>query len=807
MNNKTNKPNDGPSAHEKSSVSRDVVVIPNDRIGIRRFRNNDDGLPSIIASRSTLLPVLEPTTTTGGHEHHSAAAPSSPGMPRQSDDGLNVVSQANRQEPQEDTTSILVVEEQKGDTGVHENNNDTPGMTAPGMPTRNREFLLEKETIARRSNNVHKHRGSSAKKGDGVSGTVQVASAGSTIGAEKLAIANRRSRTKKERNLDGRKLEYTNMEEHSFTDVHQGESLDEMDEVSGRKDTELISAPTVNEERSISPLIITNQGSAIQGRPAVLPGAFHGIPTNIPTRSARLQQYDSSSELEAGNLVLNSDAAATAADRAEDILLEAQVVDDTELIQAYPLVELPLVELNQNEELPPRIQSTTRQKWRIGLALIFLIAAVIIVLVVVTHGNSSGATTVSPITSPAANTTISPTEPTPTLSPTGTPWIQIGQALNGKAANDNFGWSVAISGDGTIVVGGARTNDDSGTDSGLVQVYQLIDNQWETMGNALLGLAIGDNFGWALDISRDGRTLAVGANYNDASGTDAGSVRVFQFISGEWQQVGQNLNGPASGDWFGHALALSSNGTILAVGAQFNDNNGFNAGLAQSYQFDGNQWQVMGNPILGEVGDHLGAVKLSNDGYTLAVGADLNDNGVDGTNAGHVRVFEFDGADWQQSGLDLRGSVAYSQFGYAIAMSGDGKIVAGGAYNGNEPYVQVYSFQVNKWQELGSALVGNVNSGDRFGNLLDLSNDGYTLVVGAPGAQNGTGPGAGYVRVFRFIDSQWHQVGQDLEGVVFGDQFGDAVALSSDGMVFAGASVGNDYSGRDAGNIRVFSSV
>ena len=792
MNNKTNKkPNDGPSAHEKSSVSRDVVVIPNDRIGIQRFRNNDDGLPSIIASRSTLLPVLEPSTTsttTGGHERHSAAAPSSPGMPRQSDDGLNVVSQANKQEPQEDTTSILVVEEQKGGAGVHENNNETPGMTAPGMP-RNKEFLLEKLTIARRSNNVHEHRGSSAKKAGGVSGTGQVASAGSTIGGEKLAIANRHE----ERNLDGRKLEYTKMEEHSFTDVHQGESLDEMDEVSGKKDTQLISVPTLNEERSTFPVITTNQGSAIQGRPPVLPGAFHGIPTNIPTRSARLQRYDSSSELEAGNLVLTSDAAAaataTATDRAEDILLEAQVVDEAELVQAYPLVELPPVELNQNEELPPRIQSTTQRKWRIGLALIFLIAAVIIVSVV----------------------TISPTEPaptlSPTLSPTGTPWIQIGQTLNGKAANDNFGWSVAISGDGTIVVGGARTNDDSGTDSGLVQVYQLIDNQWETMGNALLGLAIGDNFGWALDISRDGRTLAVGANYNDANGTDAGSVRVFQFISGEWQQVGQNLNGPASGDWFGHALALSSNGTILAVGAQFNDNNGFNAGLAQSYQFDGNQWQVMGNPILGEVGDHLGAVKLSNDGYTLAVGADLNDNGVDGTNAGHVRVFEFDGADWQQSGLDLRGSVAYSQFGYAIAMSGDGKIVAGGAYNGNEPYVQVYSFQVNKWQELGSALVGNVNSGDRFGNLLDLSNDGNTLVVGAPGAQNGTGPGAGYVRVFRFIDSQWHQVGQDLEGVVFGDQFGDAVALSSDGMVFAGASVGNDYSGRDAGNIRVFSSV
>ena len=90
----------------------------------------------------------------------------------------------------------------------------------------------------------------------------------------------------------------------------------------------------------------------------------------------------------------------------------------------------------------------------------------------------------------------------------------------------------------------------------------------------------------------------------------------------------------------------------------------------------------MGDDIDGEAeGDYSGlSVSLSGDGTRVAIGAYLNDDA--GSNAGHARVFEWDGASWNKMGEDLDGRDRYDLFGYSVSLSEDGtRVVVGSIYS------------------------------------------------------------------------------------------------------------------------------
>jgi hypothetical protein len=96
------------------------------------------------------------------------------------------------------------------------------------------------------------------------------------------------------------------------------------------------------------------------------------------------------------------------------------------------------------------------------------------------------------------------------------------------------------------------------------------------LGGDIDGLAQSDNFGSALAISADGNRIVVGARNHDASnqGTnyyDVGSVRVFEYGTATnptgWSQVGSDIDGVAPSDYFGYAVAISSDGNRIVVGA------------------------------------------------------------------------------------------------------------------------------------------------------------------------------------------------------------------------------------------------
>ena len=74
--------------------------------------------------------------------------------------------------------------------------------------------------------------------------------------------------------------------------------------------------------------------------------------------------------------------------------------------------------------------------------------------------------------------------------------------------------------------------------------------------------------------------------YNDGTGSDAGNVRVYEWNTTSWRQLGLDIDGEATGDNSGRSVSLSSDGNILAVGAVYNDGNGTSSGQARVFKYE-----------------------------------------------------------------------------------------------------------------------------------------------------------------------------------------------------------------------------
>ena len=98
------------------------------------------------------------------------------------------------------------------------------------------------------------------------------------------------------------------------------------------------------------------------------------------------------------------------------------------------------------------------------------------------------------------------------------------------------------------------------------------------IGDDLDGEATGDRSGRSVSLSSDGRTVAIGAYLNDGNGSNSGHVRVYEFDNSAWDQLGADIEGEAADDWSGYSVSLSSDGRTVAIGAIYNDGNGSSSG-------------------------------------------------------------------------------------------------------------------------------------------------------------------------------------------------------------------------------------
>ena len=282
------------------------------------------------------------------------------------------------------------------------------------------------------------------------------------------------------------------------------------------------------------------------------------------------------------------------------------------------------------------------------------------------------------------------------------------------------------------------------------------------------------------------------------------SIPSLSLMAQPWTQLGADIDGEVAGDQSGISVSLSDDGTRVAIGASSNDGSAVDAGHVRVYEYDGSNWSQLGSDIDGEAAEDYsgGAVAISGDGNRVIIGA--YGNGDAGYFAGHARVYEYNGSAWVQMGSDLDGGGGSERYGTAVSIDIDGNRVAigGDGYNGSTGRVRVFEYNGSTWNQVGMDIEGEAIN-DRSGGAVSLSDAGDRVIIG--GGQNaGGGPSRGHARVYGYNGSAWVQLGSDLDGEADGDRFGEAVAISGDGNRIAIGSQYNGGNGANAGHVRAF---
>ena len=369
---------------------------------------------------------------------------------------------------------------------------------------------------------------------------------------------------------------------------------------------------------------------------------------------------------------------------------------------------------------------------------------------------------------------------------------------------------------------------------------------------SIIGANTGNSDQFGVSVAISGDTVVVGANLEDGSGTginpgtnesaaDAGAAYVFVRSAGVWtQQAYLKASNTGVGDSFGISVAIS--GDTLIVGATGEDGGGnqvdppsdeTEAGAGAAYVFvrSTGVWsqQAYLKGSASGASDNFGvSVGVSDD--TIVVGAELEDGSGSGVNpsfnnaltdAGAAYVFSRSGTVWTSSAyLKASNPDASDQFGKAVAISGDSVVVgaryeAGNGSGVNPPADNLapgagaaYVFKKSGlvWAQQAYLKASNVQFSDHFGGAVSISDD--TLVVGATG-EDGAGTGAnpasnegafdsGAAYVFTRNGTVWTQqayLKPSNPAIYFA--FGYSVAVSGEAMVVGGT--GNTGLGQTEG--------
>lgn len=302
--------------------------------------------------------------------------------------------------------------------------------------------------------------------------------------------------------------------------------------------------------------------------------------------------------------------------------------------------------------------------------------------------------------------------------------------------------------------------------------------------------------------------------------SNVGMVKVFYYSNREqkWVQMGQDLLGRRSDEFFGEVVAISDDGLVIGVGMPVGDDLG--RGKVEMYKYNdiSGRWDLMGYPIEGHVeGARLGsslsiAQKQKNDDnpekYYVAVGAPQVSKG-----RGIVQVYNFDSdmGDWYQVGKNMDGDDVQDKLGSSISMAMNGAHlylaigIPSARYYGSagksqdddddnagasDGRVQVYSYNTDLdtgvWQYFGDE-IEQMFDGDGTGETVELSQDGMLLAIASPEY----GDTSGLVRVYRFDASlgDYIRIGETLYGQAF-EAFGTCLSFYGNDL-----AVGAPYGG------------
>lgn len=420
----------------------------------------------------------------------------------------------------------------------------------------------------------------------------------------------------------------------------------------------------------------------------------------------------------------------------------------------------------------------------------------------------------------------------------GVPCSVLGPTYLKSPSPDNskfFGAGVSVSGAGTIVaigepLAGAPRGENIIPVAGVVHLFERDNTDWNSAGFvAASNAGPGDAFGISIAMSDDGDTLVVGADEEQsvgASPTDnslarAGAVYVFRKTTGSWQEEARLKSSlPVAQERFGRSVALSADGTVLAVGAP-----GHSGGQGAVYVFRhaGSEWSAPERLLAsnGEAGDGFAVPVLSGDGSMLVVGAPGEDGALenDGSDnaaqdSGAAYGFRFD-TNWTETGrLKADPPVAGSELGTSLAMNRAGNLLVAGApelpndAGARAGRVQFFRRIGDDWDRLASAEPTNRGISHRFGSSVGMDEMGTRVVVGSLGDSLGrqgihadptaaaqTGSGAIHVFDVSAVGAVTELSHLKAPNGDSGDNLAAHLALSRDGSLVAVGAIAEQSNG------------
>jgi uncharacterized repeat protein (TIGR01451 family) len=320
---------------------------------------------------------------------------------------------------------------------------------------------------------------------------------------------------------------------------------------------------------------------------------------------------------------------------------------------------------------------------------------------------------------------------------TGDSW-----ALQAKLMNDSlgpfFGCSVAI--DGETVAVGSKGDNTGGPGAGSVFLFMRSGTSWSGSTKLVAGDAVaGDHFGWSVAI--DGDTVVVGAPDTVNS---RGSAYIFVDTGWRWEEEAKLTAGDGvARDYFGWSVAVD--GDTAVVGAP----GAGNKGSAYVFQRSGTSWAEQAKLVAGDgaIGDQLG-YSVGIDADTIVAGAPWSDFGGE-LDVGSAYVFQRVGTSWsEQQKLFAASPVNQGAFGTSVSLEGDSIAVGmpdGNGSSGGAAFVYLRSGAT--WSLQSTVGPGDPEPDDDFGTSVAIQ-EGW-LVVGSPGDNTGEIEGMGSASIFR----------------------------------------------------------
>jgi hypothetical protein len=316
--------------------------------------------------------------------------------------------------------------------------------------------------------------------------------------------------------------------------------------------------------------------------------------------------------------------------------------------------------------------------------------------------------------------------------------------------------------------------------------------------------------------------LAIGLNAARPISDPIGAVLIYKLIDGVWSQDALvTASDPASNDNFGYSFSLSEDGLHLVVGARGEDSSGSSDnGAFYYFTRSGSTWtqqqkvlppEGMGSDTTINFGS---SVKLSNNSNVLFVGAPLRD-GSSLTNAGKVYIYTRSGTTWTYSTSIVSSDLSSNDwFGWSLDLSSDGTTLVVGAPGESiavNPFsngaVYIFTGSGTSWTQQGGKLnASDPGSGDNLGLTVAVSSNGNTVLASAP-SWNSSNIGSGAVYVFTRSGTTWSQLQRlNIPTLTGNEDLYRGMSLSPDGNTIVVGASGADISPYNAsGAVYVYS--